>query len=303
MFFATAMQALWGSEVGGVAIFFGLLPLIIQSFNNRYYLGHKLSEEILKYKIKIIPVITILFIINTIILILGELNINHSIVYILLGIAYIYLFYNIYIVLKILEDPQDIKQVIKKNEINYLNDLINQYHSGDKHQTLYLIKQQYFLYAQFCDDDFNDVKDIISFLASMYLDNKTKLENNTFMITGFIVALAKYHKFSNFDILALLCYVNYLINEQPDNQVIYNQLDTNATFNRISIPCRIFYNMIDEVNKDIIIPDEYIHLIVIILLSEYQLGGHELKTYKMMMEKINQSSRIKQALSGYHVFN
>lgn len=288
MFFDTAMQSLWSSEVGAVAIFFGLLPLIIQSFNNHYYLAHKLSEEILKHKIKIISVIFILFILNAIILILGQNNANQVLIYTILGFAYIYLFYTIYKVLKILEDPSDIKNDILNYEKRYLYDLIDEYAKVDnKREVLFKIKQRYYLYAQYCNYDYNEIHDVIDFLTDVYFAKQTELNNNTFMITGYVVSLLKYNNLDNFGILSLLCYINYVLNEK-DKHINYKNINKDSKINQIMIPLRLFYILIEEIEKCVILPKEYEQLLIILLYSAYKMGGKEHKTYNLMIEKVKE---------------
>lgn len=211
------MQVLWGGEISSLALIVTLLPLICQSLGDRYYLSENLSKYILNKKVVLKNIFIVSLVLNLIVLVLvliptlfsvSDIFKNTLLILsiVLLSVFFVYLFRKTLIVIKYLNDEEEIKKEIKGTISDKLKKLNQQYISNGEENIKTEIKTMADQWFKYSHKDYYDAKDTISSMVEMIKDDydqKIKLSiNNT--INHYISIIYKHGQMSIEDITNLL---------------------------------------------------------------------------------------------------
>lgn len=161
------MQVLWGGEISSLALIVTLLPLICQSLGDRYYLGENLSNYILNNKVVLKKILIVSLLLNFIVLglalippllSLSEISKNLFIflaIIILIGL-FIYLFYNVFIVIECLADGHVVKKCIGDEKLKKMQSYTypEEYNNETK------------VWFKYSHENFYDAKETVTFISS-----------------------------------------------------------------------------------------------------------------------------------------
>lgn len=221
MFSSFALDILWSSEIGSVAILCGLLPLIVQTFNDAYYLGHRISKIILESNLNIKNILIVCFMLNILVLVLGLIGGErvNMINILLVLVVFSYLFYKVVVLIQLLHDQSSIHELIRIKMLHAVNDVE------------YKTNKQYFddLLAnivKYAHRDYYDVKGVISFFVDT---------NKPYLIAKYIEAVYKIGELSIEQITNLA--INGVNAANPDAFT-----DENCTSTFIRLQNKILFN-------------------------------------------------------------